>query len=185
MSLTKNSTPQVFLHTGDVYLGVSPTIVSTVLGSCVAITMFSPRLKLGVICHSFLPRVTESKPRYDGRIQICRYVDTAVEHLLESMAKLGINKTELEIKLFGGANGIAQNKVRVSSAFSVGERNVRTALECLAANSLKPIAMDVGGQVGRKLFFATHTGDIWMKRLGNLGSSVADMGLQAGHKSQH
>jgi chemotaxis protein CheD len=166
--------PQIFLHTGDVYIGVSPTMVSTVLGSCVAITMHEPDMEQGIICHSFLPRVSESRDRVNGRIQICRYVDTAVEHLLQTMLKLGAKKKNLEIKLFGGSNGIANKRVRVSSAFSVGERNVSTALECLAKHSLKPIAMDVGGNVGRKLFFDTQTGDIWLKRLGKLGSSLAD-----------
>lgn len=171
----KNIKAQVFLHTGDVYIGVTPTMVSTVLGSCVAITMFAPRLKQGIICHSFLPHIAEATNRESGRIQICRYVDTAVDHLLETMLKLGASKNDLEIKLFGGANGIASNKVRVSSAFSIGEKNVKTALKCLADNSLKPSVMDVGGNVGRKLFFSTNTGDIWLKRLGKLGSSVADM----------
>lgn len=151
-------------------------MVSTVLGSCVAITMFNPKFKQGVICHSFLPNSSESRLRDYGRLQICRYVDTAVEHLLESMIKLGSKKKDLEIKLFGGANGITQSEVRVSSAFSIGERNVDMALKCLSEHGLKPIAMDVGGQSGRKLFYATHTGDIWLKRLGRLGSSVADMG---------
>jgi len=55
MPLKDSEIPRVFLHTGDAYLGVNPTIVSTVLGSCVAISMFSHRTRQGVICHAFLP----------------------------------------------------------------------------------------------------------------------------------
>jgi len=34
--------PKVFLPTGDCFLAVRPTLVSTVLGSCVAVTMCDP-----------------------------------------------------------------------------------------------------------------------------------------------
>ena len=156
---------RVFLHTGDAYLGVKPTIVSTVLGSCVAISMYSPRKRQGVICHAFLPSRSEIKDANEPSIQICRYVDTAVDHLLKSMRRLGVRKNELEVKLFGGATGLTYSQVRPSCALGIGNRNVDAALENLKAKGLKPLSMDVGGNVGRKLLFCTYTGDVWIKRL--------------------
>lgn len=156
---------RVFLHTGDAYIGVKPTIVSTVLGSCVAISMFSPRKKQGVICHAFLPSRSEIKNVSEPSIQICRYVDTAVDHLLKSMRRLGVRKNELEVKLFGGATGLTYSQVRPSCALGIGNRNVDAAMENLKVKGLKPLSMDVGGNVGRKLLFCTYTGDVWIKRL--------------------
>ena len=46
---------KVFLRPGDVTVGKAPAEVSTVLGSCVSVTMFAERLKLGAICHALLP----------------------------------------------------------------------------------------------------------------------------------
>lgn len=165
MPLKDSEIPRVFLHTGDAYIGVKPTIVSTVLGSCVAISMFSPRTHQGIICHAFLPFRSEAKCENDRSIQICRYVDTAVDHLLKCMLRLGVKKNELEVKLFGGATGLTTNQVRPPSALGIGNRNVSAALDCLEMHGLHPCRMDVGGNVGRKLLFATHSGDIWMKRL--------------------
>ncbi|WP_027720292.1 chemotaxis protein CheD [Maridesulfovibrio zosterae] len=165
MPLSDSEIPRVFLHTGDGYIGVKPTIVSTVLGSCVAVSMFSNRTKQGAICHAFLPYRHEAKAENERSIQICRYVDTAIDHLLSSMLRLGVKKNELEVKLFGGATGLTTAQVRPPSALGIGNRNVKAALDCLAEKGLYPSRMDVGGNVGRKLLFATNSGDIWMKRL--------------------
>ncbi|WP_320171977.1 chemotaxis protein CheD [Maridesulfovibrio sp.] len=165
MPLNDSDIPHVFLHTGDAYIGVKPTIVSTVLGSCVAISMYSRRTKQGVICHAFLPYRAEIKTGNESMIQICRYVDTAVDHLLKCMLRLGVRQNELEVKLFGGATGLTTAQVRPPSALGIGNRNVAAALECLEARGLSPCRMDVGGNVGRKILFATHSGDIWLKRL--------------------
>jgi len=165
MSQNGTDIPRVFLHTGDAYIGVRPTIVSTVLGSCVAISMFSPRKRQGVICHAFLPSRSEIKNVNEPSIQICRYVDTAVDHLLKSMRRLGIRKNELQVKLFGGASGLTSSQVRPSCSLGIGSRNVEAALINLEAKGLKPLSMDVGGNLGRKLLFSTYTGDVWIKKL--------------------
>ncbi|WP_319777970.1 chemotaxis protein CheD [Maridesulfovibrio sp.] len=165
MSLSNSDISRVFLHTGDAYIGVKPTIVSTVLGSCVAISMFSPRTRQGAICHAFLPSRSEIKNVNEPSVQICRYVDTAVAHLLKSMNRLGVKKNELEVKLFGGATGLTYSQVRPSCALGIGNRNVDAALKHLKEQDLKPRSMDVGGNVGRKLLFCTYTGDVWIKRL--------------------
>ncbi|MBI9111749.1 chemotaxis protein CheD [Maridesulfovibrio ferrireducens] len=165
MVLKNSDIPHVFLHTGDAFIGVSPTIVSTVLGSCVAITMFSPRMKQGAICHAFLPSRKEINPDKQISIQICRYVDTAVDHLLACMLRIGTRKNELEVKIFGGASGLTLSKVRAPPSFAVGGRNIQMALDSLSAIGLHPKAMDTGGNVGRKILFATHSGNIWLKRL--------------------
>ena len=165
MDLKNSDIPHVFLHTGDAFIGVRPAIVSTVLGSCVSISMFSSQLKQGAICHAFLPSRKEIDPDKQESVQICRYVDTAIDYLLECMTRIGANQSRLEVKIFGGSSGLTASHVRAPNFFSVGERNVKTALRCLTEKGLHPKAMDVGGNVGRKILFATHSGDIWLKRL--------------------
>ncbi len=165
MPLNNSDIRRVFLHTGDAYIGVTPTLVSTVLGSCVAISMFCPRTRQGAICHAFLPSRVKSPDSREPYLQICRYVDTSVPHLLKSMNRLGVKKNEIEVKLFGGATGLTYSQVRPSCALGIGNRNVEAALEHLKAHGLPPRSMDVGGNVGRKLLFSTYTGDVWIKRL--------------------
>ncbi|XPV76055.1 MAG: chemotaxis protein CheD [Desulfovibrio sp.] len=162
--------PKVFLHTGDCYLAVKPTLVTTVLGSCVAVTLCEPRRKVGVICHAFLP--DSSKHTGERDPQACRYVDTALENMLSGMTKLGIPLNALEVKIFGGAGGIGGTSTH-QSTYSVGQRNVMMAKAILEAHGLRVANMNVGGNFGRKLHFLSHSGDVWLKRLKKLSSAAA------------
>jgi chemotaxis protein CheD len=46
----------IFLKPGALYISEKPAIVSTILGSCIAVTIFNKRLKVGGICHALLPK---------------------------------------------------------------------------------------------------------------------------------
>lgn len=166
--------PRVFLQTGDCFFGVMPTLVTTVLGSCVAVTLFSPEKRMSAICHAFLPDSTEDRSR--GRDpQACRYMDTALKNMLEAMDKLGARRSSLEIKIIGGASGLGA-ALDKGSNFRIGERNVAMARRILAAEGLPVNKADVGGNQGRKLLFLSHTGEAWIKRLSPMAAARESLG---------
>lgn len=150
--------PSVFLKPGEAYVGEEPTVVTTVLGSCVSITLFSPRLKLGAICHTILP----SGDSRDGDNQY-KYVDQTLRRLLGIFDSYGIRRREIEVKLFGGSNMLEQPERREDSR-SVGEQNVRKALAVIEEEGLTLISSDTGGCGGRKILFYTHTGQVMLRR---------------------
>jgi len=154
--------PKVFLQTGDCFLGVRPTLVTTVLGSCVGITLCAPRKKVGAICHAFLPDST--KFNSNGKDpQVCRFVDTALESMFSSLMRLKISPEELVVKVFGGASGImSRNRC---DQYDIGGRNLASVRERLATYGIKVARSATGGSQGRKLLFLTHTGDVWVKTL--------------------
>ena len=172
--------PSVFLHTGDCFLGVKPTLVTTVLRSCVAVTMFSPRLEAGIICHAFLPESKRVPRSAVLEPQVCRFVDTAMPNMFGSMARLGCDPGELVIKLFGGAAGFAIGADGGNGNFRVGQRNIAAVLAHLEAEGLAPAAQDVGGEVGRKIHFLTHTGEVWVKRLPRYDQEIMEGMKRAG-----
>ena len=161
--------PKVFLHTGDCFLAVRPTVVTTVLGSCVAVTMTDSRTGFGCICHAFLPDSGGNGVKDEP--QPCRFVNLAMENMLASMQRLGVNSRGLTVKIFGGAGGLSGNAVH--DTFYVGQRNVVAVEEFLAGRGIPLAAMDVGGEHGRKIHFLTHPGHVWVKRLQRLSSSLA------------
>lgn len=163
----------VFLQTGDCYLGVMPTRVQTVLGSCVAVTMHCRTSNVGAICHAFLPESTEAPRQMLREPQPCRFVDTALDHMLSGLVKLGVNVGRLEVKVFGGASGLGGNTVTMSQ-YNIGKRNVDTVLFRLKDRGLRVAKQDVGGSSGRKLIFLSDTGEVWLKRLGKLTSAAAE-----------
>jgi chemotaxis protein CheD len=147
----------------EMYLADSPSIVKTVLGSCVSVTLFNRRLKVGAICHALLPhckKMTECKGECtDG----FKYVDCSIRCMLGKFRSLGISHRETEVKLFGGAHMFI---ARAGDRETVGAQNIVTALRILREERLNLCTSDTGGSQGRKIFFYTHTGEIFLKRLG-------------------
>jgi chemotaxis protein CheD len=159
--------PRVFLHTGDCYLGVQPTLVTTVLGSCVAVTMCDPRKGLGAICHAFLPN-SVTFDSHGREPQLCRFVDTALDSMYASLLKLAVRPEDLVVKVFGGASGL-MGGVQRTSLYDIGSRNIMAVRLWLMNHGLPIFKSQVGGNNGRKLHFLTHTGDVWLKQLNSSG----------------
>lgn len=148
--------PHIFLKPGELFLSRDPAIISTVLGSCVSITFFAPSVRLGAICHVMLP----SGSIEDG----FRYVDTTLDYMVEKLRKLGIDAGSCEVKLFGGsdmllADGLGGNRL------TIGRQNIQEAQRKLDMLGIVTKVSDVGGGRGRKLFFNSHTGDVFLKKV--------------------
>jgi chemotaxis protein CheD len=141
---------------GGIY--TCPTLVQTVLGSCVSVTMYCSKYRWGGIFHALLPSIdvlskntTNSEP--------FRYVDSAIWSLLRKFAKSGISPCSLECKVFGGASPLHQH-----CNSSNGNRNVKVAMDVLADAGVTVLASSVGGNGGRKIFFRTDTGIVLQKQ---------------------
>jgi chemotaxis receptor (MCP) glutamine deamidase CheD len=102
-------------------------------------------------------------PDNAGRDENLRYVDTALRHIFRKVVEYGAG-SDLVVKLFGGAKVLdAGNKE--SAGRTVGEQNVVRALEVLDSLGLSVTSADTGGVVGRKLFFCTRDGDVYLRRM--------------------
>ena len=154
----------VYLKPGEGLVTRTPVLVSTVLGSCVAVTMFSAASGFGAICHAMLPDNA-------GRETDLRYVDTALRHIYEKLLEYGVSG-DLEVKLFGGAQ-VLNVAERALHKQTVGDQNVAAAETMLASLGLVIAASDTGGLRGRKLFFCTRSGDVFVRRM-RLGKHFID-----------
>jgi chemotaxis protein CheD len=124
--------------------------------------MFNHRFKTGSICHAVLPECkNEQCP--NNCDEMFKYADCAIEMMLEKFILQGVKHSELEVKLFGGANMF---NTKSNGHMTVGEQNIQAAIDNISKQGLKIIANDVGGMKGRKIYFYTHTGEIYMKSLG-------------------
>jgi chemotaxis protein CheD len=152
-------TVRVYLGPGELLIAEEPTIVTTVLGSCVAVTMYTRSKKLGAICHAMLPYA------HPNTTSSFRYVDTALLYMLEFFHQKGIKEADIEAKLIGG--GDVLDHISTMSA-SVGQQNITAALELLEKEGLQLAAKDIGGPLGRKIHYYTHTGKILLSRVKRL-----------------
>ena len=127
--------------------------VSTVLGSCIAVCLYDPVLKIGGINHYMLPLWNG-----DG-LPSPKYGNIAIEKLVDRMLKLGSNRKDLQAKVFGGWDkGSTAN-----GGFNIGLRNSELAKDSLARLAIPIVKSNMGGEFGRKIKFYTHTGEVFMK----------------------
>ena len=153
---------RIYLHPGELCVCDEPTQVTTVLGSCVSVTLFNPRLCLGAICHATLPECRTTEKCESVCIEAFKFMDCAIRYMLGAFRERGVLNKEIEIKIFGGADTLISQ-----SSNTVGRKNVQTALSILREERLSVVAMDVGDSFGRKLIFYSHTGEVLLKRLRN------------------
>lgn len=161
----------IFLNPGDFYFGDQETRIRTILGSCVSITMWHPRLMIGGMCHYVLPkRQRQPDDPLDGR-----YAEEAMEMFLREIRAAGTHPSEYEVKVFGGGKmftnaaaggGCMQTpckKMNDPNCRSVSCRNVYTARKLIDQYNLTVKGSCLGGQGHRKLFLDLWSGHVWSK----------------------
>lgn len=158
--------PIVYLHPGEVCYSDKDVVVSTVLGSCVAVSMYSKVIPYSGISHCQLPACKEPHDNCLNCPDSYKYVDCTIKRMLQKFNSRGIANKDIELKLFGGAD-VLQNvsgKIKINT---VGSQNINAAIKTIGEFNIKIAASDVGGERGRKLFFRSKTGEIFLNRLKN------------------
>ncbi len=158
-------TTPIFLPPGMICCPAQPAVVSTILGSCVAICLWDGTRRLGGMNHFLLPRSGSAPPTP-------RYGDIAFSRLLAALERLGCQPANLRAKLFGGAAVLPFN----SHADTVGTQNVSVALEELHRHGIPVLARRTGGQRGLFLKFHTALGRVMVRELA-AGASNAEVAV--------
>jgi len=130
--------------------------IATLLGSCVAVCLFDPKLKLGGMNHFLLPSKTSSA---NADTDVILNGDYAMEVLANGLYSKGANKSRLVAKAFGG--GTIVSSIRMA----IGERNAQFAQEWLEREGIPLIASDFSGPWSRKVVFVPETGDAFCRRI--------------------
>jgi chemotaxis protein CheD len=154
-----------YLKPGEMRITDRPGIVTTVLGSCVSVTMYNPRLKTGAICHCMMPRWMEGRDSRGKCDEGFKYVDHSIQYMVDAFRSLGICPREIEVKLFGGADMFSSDDDNDKRHISVGRQNIIEALKVMEEKGLAVQKKDIGGTQSRKLHFYLHTGAVFLKRL--------------------
>ena len=142
-----------YLHPGNLFASANPHVVTTILGSCIAVCLFDQTKKIGGINHYMLPL-------WNGEgLPIPRFGNVAIKKLIEKMEMLGANRRALKAKVFGGST-IHET---ASGLLNVGLRNIDIAKDMLAEERIPIVGSDMGGSQGRRVLFYTDTGSVKMR----------------------
>ena len=143
---------------GEFKVAKNPTILQAIgLGSCVSACIFDRSTKIGAMCHIMHSDSSLAKEK----INLYRFADQAIEAMVKEMLKLGCHTRSMVAKVFGGAS-MFQN---VLSLNKIGEDNVKVVIEKLKSHDIKVIAKDVGGTVGRSIWFDTTDGSVVVSQI--------------------
>jgi chemotaxis protein CheD len=131
---------------GEYAIGDRPDLVlSTILGSCVAVCLRDPVLRLGGMNHILLPDAA------GGRIGAASFGASDMERLMNALLKRGALRNRLEAKVFGGA-------AVVSGLSDIGARNAAFVRAFLAAEGIAMLSENTGGDRPRQVRFWPESG---------------------------
>lgn len=131
---------------GDFVISNDPcSVLTTVLGSCIAVCMCDPVHKSGGMNHFLLP---EGGAQDSGNV---RYGANAMELLINGLLKKGAEKHRLEAKIFGGAQMMGNLR-------NIGAANAEFARKFLQDEGIPCRAESVGGTSARRIRFWPTTG---------------------------
>jgi chemotaxis protein CheD len=154
---------EIYVQPGESRLVKEPAILRTLLGSCVGVVFWYQQLGAGALCHPMLPR-RPAKPAMNHRTPTnTRYVDFAIRNMASQFDALGARRSEVQIKLFGGADVLATNDSSTRS--TVGAMNREVALQVIEEEGFRIIASSLGGTKGMTIRFHTGTGEVLLHRL--------------------
>ena len=138
---------------GDLVITDEDVTLTTLLGSCVAICLWDPIVKVGGMCHY----VSAYKAQNDPENYF--FGDVALLALKKEMIKKGAQTGRIQAKFYGGANILKDNPV----AKKCGEDNIEVGEKFLKENQFKLLKKDVGGEFPRMISFNIKSFEIECK----------------------
>jgi len=123
------------------------TILRTVLGSCIAVCINDPKMRIGGMNHFLLPGHGYSeRSRHDPR-----FGGTLMRLLVDELLKYGARREHMQAQLFGGADmhGVAGH---------IGAMNAIFAQTFLELEGVRTVGQCIGGRAARSLEFTPSNG---------------------------
>lgn len=159
----------VTIHPGEYYLTAEDTIISTVLGSCVAVAIYDSEAGIGGLNHFMLPGelVRDELIRSPN----AKYGMYAMELLINDLMKQGVQRGKMRAKVFGGGAVLRIKEGKTS----IPRSNIDFAFEYLSKERIPVLASDVGGREPRKIFFFARTGKVLLKRIAGSLATLVEM----------
>jgi len=121
------------------------------LGSCVAVILYDPVMKMGGIVHVLLPKAPHNCDSDE------KYADTGTKKLVKELLAKGASKERLVAKLVGGAQMFPSLSLSVSD---IGRHNIEEAKRILKDIGVKIVSEDTQGNRGRSAYLNTENGRV-------------------------
>lgn len=146
----------IFLLPGDYFVGDSQHRVRTVVGSCVAVTLWHPVRRVGAMAHFLLPgdqrRRTAAAATYGA---------DAVPLLVKGLERLRIPVRECQAKVFGGGAMFGE----LMRHSDVGRKNGDCARDLLRQHGIAVVSESLYGEGHRQVIFNVRSGEVLCRQM--------------------
>lgn len=149
---------------GEYYVTLRGEMITTVLGSCISACIRDKKLGIGGMNHFMLPHDSQQDSYGDSSLA-ARYGHFAMEIVVNDILKNGGKRENLEVKLFGGGQVLAQKT-------SVGDDNISFVRDYLRSEGLPLLSEDLGGKHPRKVIFYPDSGRVRIKKLRTMANQT-------------
>ncbi len=140
---------------GQIAARRAPARFTAVLGSCVGLAIYHPRLHIGGFAHVVLPHSREC------RTLPGKFANLAVPALLRELQHLGAQRAGLVAKIAGGAQMFGK-----PGPMQIGDSNVEAVSNLLLKGNIRLLARETGGKKGRRVTFDCATGELKVEVVG-------------------
>jgi chemotaxis protein CheD len=156
---------RVTIEPGEYFSCGNATVISTLLGSCVAACLYDPIRKIIGMNHFMLssPHYSQELPIYAS--EAGRYGINAMELLINDMLDKGAVRRSLRAKVFGGAS-IFRSTESVGTFLGVGQVNSRFIKVFLANEGIPLDAENLMGDYGRVIHFSNGDFSVYQRKIG-------------------
>jgi len=135
------------------------SMVTYALGSCIAVAVYDPAVKVGGLLHYMLPDSTLDAEK--ARETPGMFADTGIPLLFKSCYSLGADKKRMVVKVAGGASILDE-----SNFFRIGQKNIMAMRKLFWSNNVLIDAEDTGKNCNRTVKLDLATGKVFVKRSG-------------------
>lgn len=169
--------PERYIKPGEYFSSRDDVVISTLLGSCIAVALFDASIAGGGLNHFMLPYprgVDDASLSSSAKFGV-----NAMELLINDLLKLGAKKDRLRAKVFGGSAVIDYDK---AATYDIPEMNIRFIIEFLDTERIPVDSLSVGGRLPRKVYFFPATSRVLMKYTRSESSALSRRENAYAHK---
>ena len=140
-------TQNCYIQAGQLAFSKDPSWIYSVCGNGVLVILRDRFRKVGGIAHCVFPKI-----RFKER-PTNFHTDTAIQSLINSLQVYDSTAHNLEAQVLGGGHYFGHEKHRA-------EQVIKRVRKVLRKRKINIISEDIGGSLGRKVIFNTHSGEV-------------------------
>jgi chemotaxis protein CheD len=149
----------IVVGVADIKIGKAPDVITTSVGSCIAVCLYHPQRRVGGMLHLMLGRMGDAGNR--NGVKKAKFADSGIPELLHQLkTAFGLEDRDFVAKIFGGA------RILKDVSYDIGRNNEEASRAVLKNMGINIIASKTGGEKGYKVKFDLSSGKVKCRIMG-------------------